>query len=162
MTDARSRQPVIDMPRHPCPGQTMTLAAPPERAHPQPADLATKEPQRWTVHRHAVIADVTADDAAQPRALLADGTVHALRPIRSAFQPVRETLEVRLQRPPPSLHCLLRRSPGVRAATAFPTRPARPSLTGDSGIYPARPFPCRRFDAVLADDAARLGTGVGR
>jgi len=28
--------------------------------------------------------------------------------------------------------------------------------------YPARPFPCRRFDAALAGTAARPGAGVDR
>jgi hypothetical protein len=28
--------------------------------------------------------------------------------------------------------------------------------------YPARPYPCRRFEPTLADDFARLGAGMGR
>jgi hypothetical protein len=52
------------------------------------------------------------------------------------------------------------------------TRPVWPSAspygvgTPEEGSfaaeYPARPFPYRRFDSVLTDDAARLGAGVGR
>ena len=67
----------MNVPPHSRPGQPMTLTTPPKRAQPQPSDLATKGAQRRTVHRHAVVADVTADDATQPRVLLADGTVHA-------------------------------------------------------------------------------------
>ena len=77
MTDTRRRQPVIDMPLHPHPGQWMPLAATPKRAQPEPANLATEGVQRRAVHGHAVVADVPADDTAQPRALLAGGTVHA-------------------------------------------------------------------------------------
>ena len=77
MTDTSRRQPAIDMPLHPGPGETMALAAPPKRAHPQPADLESKGAQRRGVHRHAVVADVSPDDAAQPRALLAERAVRA-------------------------------------------------------------------------------------
>jgi hypothetical protein len=37
-----------------------------------------------------------------------------------------------------------------------------PEESAFAAEYPARPSPCRRFDAVLTDDAARLGAGVGR
>ena len=77
MTDTSGRHPAIDRPLHSRPGQTMALAAPTKRAHPQPADLKTKGAQRRGVHWHAVVADVSADDAAQPQALLADGPVQA-------------------------------------------------------------------------------------
>src|SRR5438094_36946 len=77
MTDTRTRQPAIDMPLHPRPGQTMTLAAPPKRTQPETPHLLPEGLQRRRVHRHAVVADVSADDAAQPRALFADGAVHA-------------------------------------------------------------------------------------
>src|SRR4029453_928845 len=77
MTDARRRQPTDNKPLHPRPRQAMTLTAPPKRAKPEPADVVAEGAQSRGVQRHAVVADVPTDDAAQPRALLADGAVHA-------------------------------------------------------------------------------------
>jgi hypothetical protein len=55
----------------------MTLTPAPKRAEPQPTDLPPKCAQRRRIRRHAIVADVSADDAAQPRALLANGAMHA-------------------------------------------------------------------------------------
>src|SRR5262245_19357599 len=82
MTDARRRQSAIDVPLHPRTSQTMALTAPPKRAQPESSDLVPKGAQRVGVHRHAVVTDVPANDAAQPRALFADGPVHASPQLR--------------------------------------------------------------------------------
>jgi hypothetical protein len=46
--------------------------------------------------------------------------------------------------------------------SASPYGVATPEESTFAAEYPARPFPYRRFDSVLTDDAARLGAGVGR
>ena len=77
MTDASRRQPAVDEPPHPVPGDAAVLASSRQRAMPEPADLEPEQVQRRAVHGHAVVADVSTDHRAQPRAHCGNGVVHA-------------------------------------------------------------------------------------
>ena len=46
--------------------------------------------------------------------------------------------------------------------SASPYSVGTPEENTFAAEYPARPYPCRRFGAALAGNAARLGAGVGR
>ena len=81
VTDAGRGQPAVNEPPHPVPGNAAVLAAPGQRAVPEPADLETEDVQRRSVHGHAVIADVSTDDRAQPLAHFGNGVVHASREV---------------------------------------------------------------------------------
>jgi hypothetical protein len=58
MTDSRKRQPAIDEAPHAFPEDATVLAAPRQRAMPEPPYLEPKEPQRIAIHGHSVIPDV--------------------------------------------------------------------------------------------------------
>jgi hypothetical protein len=76
MTDRRQRQPVSDEAPHTIPKNAAVLAAPRQRAVPEPPYLEAKEPQRRCVHGHAVISDVPTHHRLQPPAQFGDGFVH--------------------------------------------------------------------------------------
>src|SRR6266853_976674 len=76
MTDRRQRQPASDEAPHAIPKDAAVLAAPRQRAVPEPRYLESKEPQRRCVHGHSVIADVSTHHRLQPLALFGDGFVH--------------------------------------------------------------------------------------
>src|SRR5216684_1251064 len=77
MTDASRGQPAVNEPPHPVPEDSTVLAAPRQHAVPAPADLEPKHGQRWAVHGHAVVTDVSTNNRAQPLAYCRDGVVHA-------------------------------------------------------------------------------------
>jgi hypothetical protein len=77
MSNAWRGQPALDEPPHPLPGQPPGLAAPPERAVPEPADLKTEREQRPPVHGHPVVPEMPVNDRAQPSPHLRDRSVHA-------------------------------------------------------------------------------------
>ena len=77
MTDRRQRQPAGDETPHAIPKNAAVLAAPRQRAMPEPADSEPKNRQRQLIHGHSVVADVTTYNHVQPLALFGDGFVHA-------------------------------------------------------------------------------------
>jgi hypothetical protein len=77
MTSTGGRQPAVDQAPHPGPEHVGVLAAPRKGAMPEPADLEPKRMQRHAVGRHAVIADVSTYDRAQPPADFRNGVMHA-------------------------------------------------------------------------------------
>ena len=76
MTDGRQRQPASDQPPHAIPEDAAVLAAPRQRAMPEPAHLESKDRQRRLVHGHSVVAEVPTHHRSQPLALFGDGFVH--------------------------------------------------------------------------------------
>jgi hypothetical protein len=81
MTSTGGRQPAVDRAPPPGPEHVGVLAAPRKGAVPEPADLEPKRMQRHAVGRHAVIADVSTYDRAQPPADFRDGVMHVpMRP----------------------------------------------------------------------------------
>src|ERR1700687_5912831 len=76
MIDTGRRQPAGDQAPHPGPKNAAVLAAPRQRAIPEPADLEPKGGQRWAVHRHALVADVPTHDRSEPFAHFQDGIMH--------------------------------------------------------------------------------------
>ena len=77
MTDDRYGQPAVDKAPHAIPKNAAILAAPRQRAVPEPPHLEPKEPQRILVQGHAVIPNVPTYHRLQPFALVGDGCVHA-------------------------------------------------------------------------------------
>ena len=77
MTDGRHRQPASDEAPHAIPKDAAFLAAPRQRAMPEPSHLEPKNPQRVLVPGHSVIPDVSTHHRLQPLAQFGDGFVHA-------------------------------------------------------------------------------------
>src|ERR1022692_4297775 len=73
MTDSRQRQPAVDKAPHTVPEYATVLAAPRQRAMPEPPYLKPKQRQRRCVHGHAVVPDVATHDRLQPFAWFGDG-----------------------------------------------------------------------------------------
>src|SRR6266478_2974308 len=77
MTSTGGRQPAVDQAPHPVPKHAGFLAAPQERAMPEPTYLEPKRVQRRTVGRHSVITNVSTYDRPQPLTHFRDGVMHA-------------------------------------------------------------------------------------
>src|SRR5215470_2259227 len=77
MTDSRPRQPAGAEAPHTVPEDAAVLAAPRQRAMPEPYHLKPKDLQRGLVHGHSVRAVVSTNHRLQPLTLLRDGGVHA-------------------------------------------------------------------------------------
>src|SRR5882762_5605688 len=73
MTDRRQWQPTVNEAPHTIPKKASVLAAPRQRAIPEPPDLEPKDPQRVVVPGHSVIPDVSTHHRLQPLALVGDG-----------------------------------------------------------------------------------------
>src|SRR6266446_6490016 len=76
MTDGRRRQPASDEAPHAIPKHAAFVAAPRQRAMPEPPYLESKDPQRVVVLGHSVISDVSTHHRLQPFALFGDGFMH--------------------------------------------------------------------------------------
>src|SRR2546425_1868508 len=79
MTSAGGRQPAVDQAPHPVPKHSGFLAAPQERAMPEPTYLEPKRVQRRAVGRHSVITNVSTHHRPQPLAYFRDGVMHAVK-----------------------------------------------------------------------------------
>jgi hypothetical protein len=77
MADSWQWQPAFDQAPHTIPENAAVLAAPRQRAMPEPPDLEPKSPQRRCVHGHPVIPEVATHDRLQPLTLFGNGGVHA-------------------------------------------------------------------------------------
>src|SRR5271165_2565705 len=77
MTDGRQRQPASDEAPHAIPQHAAFVAAPRQRAMPEPPYLESKDPQRVVVLGHSVITDVSTHHCLQPLADCGNGFVHA-------------------------------------------------------------------------------------
>jgi hypothetical protein len=91
MTDGRRWQPAIDEAPHAIPKHAAFVAAPRQRAMPEPSHLESKEKQRRSVHGHSVIADVSTHHRLQPLAQFRDGFMHA--PLKLGFHLVQLRLQ---------------------------------------------------------------------
>jgi hypothetical protein len=76
MTDGRRRQPASDEAPQAIPQNATFLAAPRQRAMPEPPYLEPKEIQRRLVHGHPVVANVSTHHCLQPLAYVGDGFMH--------------------------------------------------------------------------------------
>src|SRR6267143_2500607 len=76
MTDRRQWQPTVDEAPHTIPVDAAVLAAPRQRAMPEPPDLEPKDPQRVLVQGHSVIPDVSTHHLLQPLAQFGIGVLH--------------------------------------------------------------------------------------
>ena len=77
VTHAGRRQPAGDEPPHPVPAHAAVLTPARQRAMPETAHLKPEDVERVAVRGHTVVADVSCDNRAQPRAHRRDGVVHA-------------------------------------------------------------------------------------
>ncbi len=76
MTDGRGRQPSGDKAPPAIPKDPTVLAAPRQRAMPEPSHLESKKSQRWVVHGHSVVPEVSTHHRLQSLALFGDGFMH--------------------------------------------------------------------------------------
>src|SRR3989442_9645495 len=77
MTNARGRQPALNEPPHPLPGDAGGLAPSPKRTAPEAPNLETEREHRGAVHGHPVIPQMPRHDRAQPPAHHRDRSVQA-------------------------------------------------------------------------------------
>jgi hypothetical protein len=84
MTDRSRRKPPYDKASHTAPRQVVALAATAQHRLPQADHCHAEGAQRWAIHGHSVISEVTQQDRAQIRSLFRDGRVHA--PPQFVFQ----------------------------------------------------------------------------
>src|SRR6266536_5239729 len=66
MTHAWRWQPAGEQATHTLPVEAAVLAAPAQRAIPQPTDAEAKQLQRRAIHGHPVVAEVSTHDRTQP------------------------------------------------------------------------------------------------
>ncbi len=76
MADGRRRQPASDEAPHAIPEYAAVLAAPRQRAMPEPPYLEPKNPQRVLIQGHTVIPDVSTHHRLQPLAYFGNGFMH--------------------------------------------------------------------------------------
>src|SRR6267378_3349773 len=91
MTDRRKWQPMVDKTPHASPEDAAVLAAPRQRAMPEPPHLESKNSQRRVVHGHSVIPDMSPHHRLQPLALFGDGFVHTT--LKLGFHLIRLRLQ---------------------------------------------------------------------
>src|SRR5215469_2540066 len=91
MTDSRPWQPATEKTPHAVPVDTTVLAAPRQRAMPEPSDSEPKELQRRLIHGHSVITSVSTHHRLQPLTQIGDGFVHA--PLKLGFHRVQLRLQ---------------------------------------------------------------------
>ncbi len=77
MTDASGRKPPGEVVLHPAPREAVGLAAAQKHPMPQPTHGPAEEADGPTIHRHAEVPEVTANDRAHIGPLLRDGEMHA-------------------------------------------------------------------------------------
>src|SRR6266851_7118843 len=77
MTDGRQWQPASDEAPHAIPTNAAILAAPRQRAMPEPPYLEPEQTQRRMVHGHSVVASVSTHHRLQPLTQLGDGFVQS-------------------------------------------------------------------------------------
>jgi hypothetical protein len=76
MTVGRQRQPASNEAPHTIPQHAAFVAAPRQRAMPEPPYLESKDPQRVVILRHSVIADVPTHHRLKPLAYFGNGFMH--------------------------------------------------------------------------------------
>jgi hypothetical protein len=153
MTDRRQRQPAVDEAPHAIPKDAAVLAAPRQRAMPEPPDLEPKDPQRVLVQGHSVIADVSTHHRLQPLALFGDGFVHA--PLKLGFHLVQLRLQSLAYRLPqhrkpsitPLLYADMRKAQEVERLR-FPFSTPRPAVARIA-------HPANRFERNFGGTASR-------
>ena len=119
MIDHHRRQPVRDKAPHAIPAEATVLAAPRQRAMPEPAYPVPEQMQSRLVHGHAVIPDVSTYHRRQPLALFGDGVMHA--PLQLDFHRIELGLQPLANRLPqhgvhsvvPLLHADVRKAEEV-------------------------------------------------
>src|SRR6267378_268874 len=131
MTEGRHRKPASDEAPHAIPKDAAILAAPRQRAVPEPPHLEPKEIQRRLVHGHPVVADVSTHHCLQPLAYFGDGFMHPS--LKFGFHLVQFRLQSLADRLPqhrkPSIAPLLHTDVWVSRPAEFHHRPlAEPSV----------------------------------
>src|SRR5580704_2502406 len=152
MTDRRLGQPACDEAPHAIPKDAAVLAAPRQRAMPEPADSEPKNCQRRVVHGHSVVPDVSTYNRLQPLALFGDGFVHSslklgCHLIQLRLQPCAYRLP---QHREPSVAPLLHADMWLSRPAEFHHRPlAEPSVRLSPHSAPIRQT-CRPYGLSVA------------
>jgi len=139
------RQPQLDEPAHPLPGDEARLAASRQRTLPEPAHPVPEYGQRSAIHGHSLVSDVPADDRTQPLPHRGNRVVPAMPKLgfhlaQLRLQPFTHRLPKHRVPPVPLLAADVRKAEEVeglglgRVSLDFPTRPATPSVAGGHGI----------------------------
>jgi hypothetical protein len=161
VTDARRRQPPLNQPAHPLPGDVPCLTAPRERAVPEPADPEAEPSNGRAVHRHPVILDVPPNDRAQPCPHLWDRVVQATAELsfhltQLGLPPLPDRLPHHREPPIPLLPADMREAEEVERFR-LPLAGALPAL-GREGTEFQQPRLLRvQLQAELRESLAQLG-----
>ena len=147
MTDRRKWQPTVDKTPHASPEDAAVLAAPRQRAMPEPPHLESKKSQRRVVHGHSVIPDMSTHHRLQPLALVGDGFVHTT--LKLGFHLIQLRLQSLADRLPqhrkPSITPLLCADMRLSRPAEFHHRPlAEPSVRLSPHSAPIRQT-CRPY-----------------
>jgi hypothetical protein len=132
MANARRRQPPLNQPAHPLPGEVSCLTAPRQDAVPEPAHPGSEQGDRWAVHRHPVVPDVPSNHRAQPCPHLRDRVVQAtaelgLHLAQLGLQPLPDRLPHHRESPVPLLPADMREAEEVERLR-LPLAGALPAL----------------------------------
>src|SRR6266480_6439287 len=143
MTDRRKWQPTVVKTPLASPEDAAVLAAPRQRAMPEPPHLESKKSQRRVVHGHSVIPDMSTHHRLQPLALVGDGFVHTT--LKLGFHLIQLRLQSLADRLPQH------RKPSITPLLCADMRPSRP---GES-----HPRPLTEPDVNLSIHPARATQG---
>ena len=138
------RQPQLDEPAHPLPGDEARLAASRQRTLPEPAHPVPEYGQRSAIHGHSLVSDVPADDRTQPLPHRGNRVVPAMPKLgfhlaQLRLQPFTHRLPKHRVPPVPLLAADVRKAEEVeglglgRVSLDFPTRPVPPPARVDMG-----------------------------
>jgi hypothetical protein len=148
MTDSRQRQPASDEAPHTSPEHATVLAAPRQRAMPEPSRLESKKSQRRSVHGHSVISEVSTHHRLQPFALFGNGLVHPS--LKLGFHLVQLRLQPFADRPKAT------GALGGRGISRFPSEvPAYVHGVSDrAGLWHTSRYRCTRWSLPLSPTAS--------
>ena len=155
MTDSRQRQPASDEAPYTSPEDATVLAAPRQRAMPEPSRLESKKSQRWSVHGHSVIPEVSTHHRLQPFTLFGDGFVHpslklGFHLVQLRLQPFADRLpQHRVHSVAPLRHADMREAEeveclGLPFPTPLPVVDRKRTKPGVHGMSPSGPGAARR------------------
>ena len=120
MTDRGWWQPSVNKAPHAVPEDASVLAAPRQRAMPEPPHQEAKSPQRRLIHGHTVIQAMPTNHRLEPGTLFRYGLVHALPQlgfhlVQLRLQPFADRLPQHREHPIASLLCKYAGPTGCRS-----------------------------------------------
>src|SRR5215831_40206 len=137
MANLSRRKPSRNVACHAAPRQVVTLTATAQDRPPQITHPLAKCAQRWTVHGHPVVAEMTQQNRAQIRSLFPNGGVHAVPQLvfqspQLGLPPLPHRLAQYREMPLPGFPATVCKAQEVeRLRWAVATGPAVVSVTGE-------------------------------